>query len=190
MGSSLSLRPMGSSLSLRSCARRGLCDSLDAELGLRRTMTKRLTAQRRNPPAPPTRLEGAVARVSTVKLHHGASSDLSRAYELKGSALYKSIPGFVGSVLLVDRETDTARSVTMWNSVASMNDATDHPDCALARTCCSPARPRPITLLLLSRVVADAQILQSWESWHPTLQRPPIHRRGSSAQHFSQMDAA
>jgi len=116
---------------VRPIARRSLCDSLDAELGLRRSLTKKLVSQRRQPPPPPSRaVPGPVARVSTVALREGAAGELCELYSSSAKALYSECPGFLGSVLLLDREANTARSVTMWQASSDMDAAGEHPDYA------------------------------------------------------------
>ena len=107
---------------------RGLCDSLETELGLRRTLTKKLAAQRKQPPPPPPQpIMGPVARVSTAQIKEGTAAQLQHAYTTHAKELYRSCPGFLGSVLLLDRKSNTARSVTMWQKSADMAAAAVHP---------------------------------------------------------------
>ena len=107
---------------------RNMCDSLDAELGLRRTLTKKLVGQRRQTPvAASLPMEGAVARVSTAPLKEGVAASLNETYSAEAKVMYMESPGFIGSLLLLDREGKTARSITLWDGVADMNAAADHP---------------------------------------------------------------
>ena len=47
-----------------------------------------------------------------------------------GRALYESVPGFRGSLLLFDRERLKARSITLWRDTRDMDAAATHPDYA------------------------------------------------------------
>jgi hypothetical protein len=131
--------------------RRGLCSDLDAELGLRRAITKKLAQQRRGTdqtsPAPPL---GPVARMATAALRPGGADSLVTAYESEGRMLYSKCPGFLGSVLLLDRERNRARSITLWQSATEMNGAVSQDGYA-------------DTMKTLGSHFADAPNLETWE---------------------------
>ena len=107
--------------------RRTLC-TLEAELGLRRAMTKEL-AKRRQPQDYPSRekLTGPVARISTARLQKESAAALSAEYSSDARALYEQCPGFLGSVLLLNGDGTSARSVTLWQSESHMDAAAEQP---------------------------------------------------------------
>ena len=114
-------------------AARRLCTDLDAELGLRRSMTKRLAQQKKQsdeariplPAREDPRETGRVARISTAPLKPGAAEQLVAAYDSDGRTLYSSCPGFVGSLLLFDGPRRNARSITIWECKADMDAAAE-----------------------------------------------------------------
>ena len=106
---------------------RAMCSDLDAELGLRRSLTKKLAQQRpRSERQEP--VAGPVARVSTAPLRPDAADDLVKAYASGGRKLYDACPGFLGSVLLLSQGRNRARSITMWQSTSDMDAAVLQPE--------------------------------------------------------------
>lgn len=103
-------------------SRRTLC-TLEAELGLRRGMTKELAKRRRETQEAPTKKLGPVARVSTARLRKDSAAALSAEYSTDARALYEQCPGFVGSILLLNDDGTSARSVTLWQSESHMDAA-------------------------------------------------------------------
>ena len=111
---------------------RSLC--LDAELGLRRNLTKKLASQKR-PLAedpPPPRLDGPIARVATARLKDdggGSARALTAEYE-HAQSLYRTCDGCLGAMLMLNRERNRATSITMWRSPEHLSAAVQHPDYA------------------------------------------------------------
>ena len=122
---------------LAAATARTLCTDLEAELGLRRSaMSKALKGQRERivntpdgkarqrlkerPPQEDPRESGRVARMATAPLRKRAADELVADYETKARALYKSTPGFVGALLLLDGEKRNARSITVWEWYARL----------------------------------------------------------------------
>ena len=110
--------------------------SFAAELGLRRSaMSKSLSRRSRPPAPPPPPLEGPVCRVATAPLRQGASADtVADVYYTEARAVYEASDGFVGALLLFDREESKARSLTLWRDRQSMDAVSDHPDYMKAMT--------------------------------------------------------
>lgn len=121
---------------------RSLCSDLDAELGLRRSAMrqalkgqrqrvinteegKALQRERVKQPAEDPRESGPVARIATAPLKVRAADALVADYETKARELYKTTPGFVGALLLLDGEKRNARSITVWECKADMDVASE-----------------------------------------------------------------
>ena len=92
------------------CAR-SLCTTLEDELGLRRSMGRKLRGDRQQPlrqdrlqekpvPSPePANESGPVARIATAPLRPRVADALVADYEGKARSLYSTCPGFVGALL-------------------------------------------------------------------------------------------
>ena len=110
----------------RAAAVRHLCSTLDAELGLRRRqLTQQLKHIPRREPSkgPPTKINGAVARVSTAKLQKDAAESLTKIYLEEAKPLYEDTDGFLASYLLFDRDNTKGRSITIWSDESAMEGA-------------------------------------------------------------------
>ena len=118
---------------------RALCTSLEDELGLRRSMGRKLRSRdptlvqqgqqmaRQKLPAPPEdpAATGPIARMATAPLRPRAADALVQDYEAQARALYQECPGFIGALLLFDGPRRNARSITVWENKKSMEDASD-----------------------------------------------------------------
>ena len=137
---------------LRVFGRRLCCssaDTLDAELGLRRTLTKQLARVPRRQQQPETQT-GAVARVSTVPLKPGSDAALVSLYSSEARSLYEATPGFIGSVMLLNDDRTVARSITLWSDAARMHAATEQPG-------------YPNVMGQLAQYFADVPDLEIWQ---------------------------
>ena len=75
---------------------------------------------------------GPLARVSTAVVRPHSSDELSAAYNKEIPALYAGTPGFQGAYLLMNRETNTAQSITLWKSQSDFEAAAARPEYAQA----------------------------------------------------------
>ena len=107
--------------------RRQLC-TLPQELGLRSSGLKKALVRQRVRPArpPPVRFDGPVARVAEVSLRGDTTAEaLLSAYP---SDVYESCEGWRGSLLLLDRNSHTVTSVTMWDRQDDLDAAAQRPE--------------------------------------------------------------
>ena len=79
-------------------------------------------AKRRQQPKP-LAPQGSVARVSKAQVRPGCLTALQEIYSTAVPPLYTSVDGFLGALLLVNEQADTAQSLTLWESTAAMDAA-------------------------------------------------------------------
>ena len=92
---------------------------MDEIPGLRRTAFRaHLSRLKPATDAAEPAITGPLARCSTVVVRPHSIDALAADYKSRTSSLYAGVPGFEGALLLLDRRSNKAQSISLWRGTA------------------------------------------------------------------------
>ena len=102
---------------------------MDAIPGLRRTAFRAHLSRLKKPAtdAAEPAITGLLARCSTVVVRPHSMDALAADYKSRTSSLYAGVPGFEGALLLLDRRSNKAQSISLWRGSADFEAAAATP---------------------------------------------------------------